>query len=215
MRKYVYGHKTTRAYEAELVQTLRLAMRLEPKLPDDTPEAVRKVLQERGNVGIKDYLMLDDEVMWWALRRWAAWSSRPDEPDGLPEALKRHATRLVRRKEPWQSEEIEGPSVLGAQALIDDLVAKDDALRYECCIDDLAELPYKAYRYPSSKAADDEQTFFKEIFLLDSKGGTVPLSKKESAVLDGLSEESHVFRFHFDRRFSKEFRGLLKKFGVC
>jgi HD superfamily phosphohydrolase len=127
MTKYVYGHKTTRAYEAELLSLLRLAGELVPILPVETPLPVRNFLEKRGDVEIKDYLLLDDEVMWWAIRRWAVWKPtlKPDR-QALADALGRHSLRLVRRQRPWRTRRLRSSQELRQEP---QLVQKQGATR--------------------------------------------------------------------------------------
>jgi HD superfamily phosphohydrolase len=217
MYHYVYGHKTTRAYEAELVQTLRLAMRLSTQLPDETPAPVRTVLEKKGALTNKEYLLLDDEVMWWAIRRWASWVPPTTVAHAsFATALKEHSLRLVRRHEPWRHRPIpSGEPLLAATRLYQRLVEKDDPLQYECFVDTLADLPYKDYRHYQLAGGGNERSFFQEIFVVRN-GVAERLSKSENTpILEGLTREVEVCRFYFNRKFEKEFTGQLKKFGVC
>lgn len=222
MLHYVYGHKTTRAYEAELVQTLRLAFRLHPTLPDDTPTQVRTLLARTGNITNKEYLSLDDEVMWWTLRRWATWEGVPAASDGaLARVLKDHSLRLVRRLQPWDFVEVdEGEPQLAAIQFYERMIKDDNPLQYECFVDSLEDLPYKDFRYlietGKVKGASKEASFFGEIFLVGRDDKAVRLSKHDkSPILTGLAQEFKLYRFYFNRRFTKEFAGHVKKFGVC
>ncbi|MCH8241143.1 MAG: HD domain-containing protein [Planctomycetes bacterium] len=216
MLEHVYGHRTTRAYEAELIQTLRLAVLLCDTLPDDMPEPVKNLLAKQGKVTTKEYLMLDDEVFWWALRRWAAWSGKAPNKGSLQESLKRHALRLVRRSVPWKTEEFDLPRIASAKALLRHLEKEKSPLLFECHVDRLVDLPYKDTRYFSREEFDDEEAFFREIFLIRRDNSTIPLSKiPDLPILEGLTKQLVVYRFHYNREFSKEFAGLMKKFGVC
>lgn len=162
--------------------------------------------------------MLDDEVMWWALRKWAAWkSSVRGNNKQLVEALKRHSLNLVRRRRPWKSIELSKEKHKFAEELVKELIEKKDKLRFECFVDSLHDLPYKDLTYSVKPDADPEQDFFKEIFLVDKEGITDRLSNKmiDSPILRALNEEIDVYRFYYDRKFSKKFDGLLTKYGVC
>lgn len=226
MLKYVYGHKTTRAYEAELVQTLRLALRLHAALPDDTPPQIRTLFAKAGSVTAKEYLSLDDEVMWWALRRWATWDGTAHGSDrALVQTLKDHSLRMVRRHQPWAFIEVkEGEPWFAALQFYERLVKDDNALQYECFVDTLEDLPYKEFRYliqtGKSKGAGDEAGFFGDIFgeiyLVGRDCKAERLSQYDkSPILSGLAQEFKLCRFYFNRKFEKEFTGLLQKFGVC
>ena len=217
MHSHVYGHKTTRAYEAELVQTLRLAVRLSADLPDDTPAPIRRLLERKGDVTVKEYLMLDDDVMWWALRRWAVGDGSPAGNEPLARALQRHAKRLVRRHRPWKTEDLpDQEKVVRAKRLCKRLADSEDPLQFECYIDNLDDLPYKDYRYLHRASGDDEQAFFREIFLLQKDRRAEPLSEcSKSPILEGLMKGHRLCRFCYDREHSEEFSGYLRKYGVC
>ncbi len=222
MLRYVYGHKTTRAYEAELVQAFRLALRLATTLPNETPSPVRTALEKKGDLATKEYLLLDDEVMWWALRRWATWEGIPTGGDGeLANALKDHSLRLVRRLQPWDFVEVkEGEPQLAALQLYDRLVADDHPLQYECFVDKLEDLPYKDFRYlveaRKGKGPSAEASSFGEIYLVGPDDKAERLSKYDkSPILAGLAQEFKLCRFYFNRTFAKEFAGQRQKFGVC
>lgn len=220
MLRYVYGHKTTRAYEAELVQTLRLALRLHATLPDDTPPQVRTLIAKAGSVTAKEYLSLDDEVMWWALRRWATWDGPAGSDGALARALKDHSLRLVRRHQPWAFIEVkEGEPWIAALQFYERLIKEDNPLQYECFLDTLEDLPYKDFRYliqtGKGKGASDEAGFFGDIFgeiyLVGPDDKAERLSKYDkSPILAGLAQEFKLYRFYFNRRFSEEFAGHLK-----
>src|SRR3989304_1798070 len=63
-----------------------------------------------------------------------------------------------------------GPSFAAAQ-LYQRLVEKDDPLQYECFVDTLEDLPYKDYRYYQRAGGGNEQSFFREIFVVGNGGG--------------------------------------------
>lgn len=218
MTKHVYGHKTTRAYEAELVRTLQLASHLADVLPEDTPAVVCKALKQRGCLDVDDYLMLDDQVVWWALRQWAVWpdkSARRD--DKLVENLQRHGLRLVRRSRPWKMVPLTTPQQQrGATELHKELTRDEgNTLQFEYYLDEMTCLPYKDPAVAIRYGADPEQAYFEDIHVLED-GAAVPiLDAQKSSVLEALSETRTEPRFYFDREYSKEFDGLLSKYGIC
>ncbi len=225
MLQHVYAHHTTRAYEGELQQTLRLAFALTDRLPDDTPEPVRVLIQKRGDLNTKEYLMLDDEVMWWALRRWAAWHAFPsDDTATLARALSRHSLRLVRRQTPWTRRNLEQNKMRHALDLVASLKKEGNPLQYECLVDHLENLPYKDYRHPvrnksqgnkNPEGERGEQAYFVEICLFNGKEAE-PLSEiQNSPFLRAMGEELQLCRFYYDRSFADDFAGLFKEFGVC
>lgn len=217
MLSHVYGHKTTRAFEAQLVQTLRLALRLRSELPDDTPAPVRTLLDRKGSLNTKEYLLLDDEVMWWALRRWASWEVDPKRNShGLGSKLRQHCLDLVRRRQPWGFKVVpKGEQTLAATRLVERLMNKDDPLQFECYIDRLDDLPYRDYRYyRKGQLENDEQNFFREIYVVED-GIPRRLSEKQSPMIDALLERLEVCRFYFNRKLEQEFAGLLNEFDVC
>lgn len=171
-----------------------------------------------GELSIKEYLQLDDEVMWWALRRWVAWGSPTITAHAsFATALKDPSLRLVRRHEPWRYRPVpSGEPSLAAAQLYQRLVEKDDPLQYECFVDTLADLPYKDYRYYQQRAGrGNEESFFREIFVVRN-GVAERLSKSEKTpILEGLTHEVEVCRFYCNRLFEKEFAGQLQEFGVC
>jgi len=213
----VYSHKTTRAYESELLCTLRLAASLVENLPQGTPEPIREFLRKKGQVSVKAYLLLDDGVAWLALRRWATWKQR------LPRArlqkdragaLQRHALRLVRRERPWDWRPIRQEDIVRINAMAE-LHDESGSLKYECCVDDGKMLPYKDLRVSLEKSSDKEQAFFEEIFLLEDNGKTCRLGARENEpIVQAFTKQVDQCRFFFDRRFSKEFAGLLGRAGV-
>jgi len=192
MYHYVYGHKKIRAYGAKLIQTLRLALLLKDVLPPDTPEPVRNLLVKEGDVPVKDYLLLDDEVLWWALRRWAVWENLPEVKGDLAGALKRHALRVVRRHKPWCTVMIENvKSIAAAGNLIQDL--GEDPLRFECYVDNLADLPYKPYGHMRREGRDDMQALHAEISVVNAAGEVVPLSEvRESHIVEALEKDQKL-----------------------
>lgn len=217
MYNYVYGHKTTRAYEAELSQSLRLALELSDVLPEETPAPIRTLLLNRGGVETKDYLMLDDEVLWWALRRWAVWRDWPSgERATLGAALQYHSLRLVRRHQPWRMREIKGDKIIDFQKLSRHLERTRSALRFECFVDVLEDLPYKDFEgLRLARGVDSDDAFFKEIFLVDESGTPKRLAAAGgSPIIEGLQKHLAVSRFYYDPRFKEEFAGLFVKFGL-
>jgi hypothetical protein len=106
------------------------------------------------------------------------------------------------------------PSFAAAQ-LYQRLVEKDDPLQYECFVDTLEDLPYKDYRYYQRAGGGNEQSFFREIFVVRN-GVAERLSKSETTpILEALTREVEVCRFYFNRKFEKEFAGQLQELGVC
>ena len=164
-------------------------------------------------------MMLDDEVVWWALRRWAVGSVTSGCDPALGAALRRHALRLVRRQKPWRTlDALDGKKGLEAQKLIDSLISDGNPLRFECHLDKLVDLPYKDIWYPVREegSPDPEQAFFREVFLLKRDGSVVQLSSEGlSPILEALMKGTRLHRFHYDPVFEKEFAGLFRKFGVC
>lgn len=217
MTKYVYGHKTTRAYEAELVRTLQLAGILAKVLPKDTPPPVREVLERCGQVGMKDYLMLDDEVIWWALRRWAKWSEPPRGGDPqLVETLRRHSLRLVRRSKPWITVPLTDGEMLRGAAALDKELRRDqeNPLRHECYLDTMTTWPYKDPAAAVRAGADLEQAYFEDIHVLKGKRAVPIQEAEDTPILGALAVPWEQRRFHYDREFDKEFRRLITKYGI-
>ena len=220
MTEHVYGHKTTRAYESELVNTLRLAAALGEDLPEETPAPVRDFLTQKGSVPVKTYLMLDDEVTWWALRRWAAWKSPPSTGRGkkLARALLRHALRLVRRDEPWGMYPLKtrGDNY-GVEKLVKQLDGDKDMLAYECFVADDSLLPYKDLDVSLAKAGEDnEEAHYDAIFLLAKDGSMREHGEDHGEpLIEALTKERSRYRFFYDRKYEQEFAGLLKDRGVC
>lgn len=214
MTQHVYRHKTTRAYESELLSTLRLAAECVDDLPQETPEPILEMLRKRGCVDIKTYLMLDDELAWWALRRWAAW--KPRKRRTILTALSQHALNLVRRLEPWGTLELPPDRFPAVKQLIDSLDRDNDALRFECWADDGKILPYRDLLLSLSSGGDPEQTFFQDIFLVDRTGKAEPLSsiQPRPPVLDAMTTTTWKHRFFYNRLLKPKFAGLLKKHGV-
>ncbi len=220
MYQFVYGHKTTRAYEAEFIQTLRLAVKLTDFLPATTPEPVLRVLASPEDCSTDDYLMLDDEVMWWALRCWAVWdgvASVPQESRALAEALTRHAMRLVRRDRPWKTVNLKGAMpITRAKRLVTTLQRRCDPLAYECYVDDLTKSPYKPWGSAKREGSSDPEALRGEICVVSRGGDVGPLSETpDSHIIKSLMDEQSLCRFHYDRHFHDEFSGPLSSFGVC
>lgn len=218
MTQYVYGHKTTRAYEAELINVLRIALELADQLPDETPTPVRTALEQRGRLDTKAYLLLDDEVLWWALRRWAVWEPPPSFPNKAPaEALTRHCLRLVRREKPWKTVRLKDSTMIRQATNLYKRISADEEnpLRYECYLDTMQTWPYKEPARAVRGGADPEEAYFEDIYVLGVNGHAVPiLEGVESPVLNSLAERWVERRFHYDRRFEGEFAGLFNEFGI-
>jgi len=217
MTKYVYGHKTTRAYEAELLSLLRLAGELVSILPDETPVPVRNFLKKRGDVEIKDYLLLDDEVMWWAIRRWAVWKPALEaDRHALADALSRHSLRLVRRQHPWRTRRLRTSQELRqAASLVEELRGnRDDRLRFEWHLDTMSTWPYKEPARRVRRGEDPEQAYFEDIHVVKD-GEAVPIQEaEESGILNALAEPWAEHRFHFDPKYFEEFTGHLRMLGL-
>lgn len=220
MTRHVYGHKTTRAYEGELLMTLRLAAKVWSRLPEDTPKPVITVLQKEGKVSLKEYLLLDDEVTMWALRRWAAWEV-PTRSKDLA-ALQHHSLRLVRRLEPWQTLDIrEHEEFASLDLFVKDLRDTENPLYFECYADDGKFLPYKNLQIRTRdkrSEGDEEERFFRTldgIYLIDKQGHTLGLEKADAdPIIEALAEETVRYRFFFNRDFQGKFARLLVKYGV-
>lgn len=213
MTQHVYGHKTTRAFESELLCTLRLAAEHSAELPDGTPEPVLEMLRKRGKLTVKAYLAIDDEVTWWALRRWATWD--PPKRNKRLIALSEHASNLVRRIEPWRTHELLPAQFPAVKAMISELDRTQDAMRFECWADDGKVLPYKDLMLALS-SGDPEQAFFADIFLMDRTGNIEPLSsmRPQPPILEALTKATWKYRLFYNRRLKQKFAGLLGKHGV-
>lgn len=220
MTEHVYGHKTTRSYESELVNTLRLAGTLGNDLPEETPAPVRDFLIGKGSVPVKTYLMLDDEVTWWALRQWAAWKSPPlrGRSKELAGALQRHALRLVRRDKPWGMYPLKTPrDNYGVEKLVRQLNGDKDMLAYECFVADDSLLPYKDLGVSLAKAGkDNEEAHYDAIFLLAKDGSMREHGEDHGEpLIEALTKERSRYRFFYDRKYKREFARLLKARNVC
>ena len=221
MTEHVYGHKTTRAYESELCRTLQLAAALGDNLPEDTPAPIREFLAQKGTVPVETYLMLDDEVTWWALRRWAACKSFPatGRSKEIAEALQRHALRLVRRDEPWGMCPLKAPQdIFGVEGLVKQLGSGSDKemLAYECFVSDDAFLPYKDLGVSLAKAGEDEEGYYNAIFLLAKDGSMREHGEDHGEpLIEALTKERSRCRFFYNREHKEEFARRLKDRGVC
>ncbi len=217
MTEHVYGHKAVRAYESRLLCTLRLALEYHSELRKETPRPVLQMLEKRGHIDVQSYLMLDDEVMWWALRVWATMGQPTDAHLRKPlAALKRHSLNLVRRRPPWKHKTLEKPEHLGgAIELITTLRNDNNPLLFECDLDGMTCLPYKDLMPKIGQKGGPEETYFKSIFLLRRDGSAAPMASEDAPVLGSLKDELRVDRFFYDRKYSEEFAGLMREFGVC
>lgn len=161
--------------------------------------------------------MLDDEVVWWAVRCWAAWDGQVDGAESdFAVSLRRHALRLVRRQQPWMTKELVGPKTgMAARMIRERLSDPDDPLYYECYLDKMSTWPYKDPVGAVRAGTDAEQAYFEDIHVLQD-GQAVPIQEAaNSEILGALSGKWGKFRFHYDREYSSEFTGLLDEFGVC
>lgn len=220
MTEHVYGHKTTRAYEGELVSTLCLAAALGEDLPAETPVPVRDFLIGKGDVPVTTYLMLDDEVTWWALRQWAAWKSPPSRGQSrkLAEALQRHALRLVRRKEPWGMYPLKTrEDNYWVHKLVKQLHDNKDMLAYECFVADDSLLPYRDLGVSLAKAGrDNEDAHYDAIFLLEKDGSMREHGDDHGEpLIEALTKVRTRNRFFYDRDCKQKFTRLLKAHDVC
>jgi HD superfamily phosphohydrolase len=78
MSLQVYFHKATRGWEAHLLCLFNHAARLakDKKLPDATPEVVRRFFAGEGKLSHSEFLMFDEAALTWSLQVWAASSAK-------------------------------------------------------------------------------------------------------------------------------------------
>lgn len=74
--------------------------------------------------------------------------------------------------------------------------------------------PYKDPALAVRAGADPEQAYFEDIHVLKDEQAVPILEGEKSPILTALAEKWSELRFHYDRKYSKDFARLLKKFGV-
>jgi len=104
-----------------------------------------------------------------------------------------------------------------ATSLIREITAdKDNPLRFECYLDTMSTWPYKDPAAAVRHGTDPEQAYYEDIHVLGKGNRAVPIREAEDTkILGALAERWDERRFHFDRKYTTEFTGLLTKFGVC
>ncbi len=220
MTRYVYGHRANRAYEAEMICTMRLAlacwMEHPQELEEQIPVVVLALLKENGQPDLKTYLKLDDAVIWWTIRQLAVAFG-----DGDPEilqSLSRYALGLVRRKKPWLCLEIDKNQLKWLDDELKRTYQERPLFRYACYLDSLDVLPYKNIEYKVPGGSGGAETRFScEIHMVD-KDGTVSRLSKQKAIepfLDALTQKQSTARLFYDPEIEEEITGLMRKFGVC
>ncbi|HPF41656.1 MAG TPA: HD domain-containing protein [Phycisphaerae bacterium] len=199
----VYSHRATRAYEAELVATLRLARHCVGHLPTDTPESMRNVLQAPTEISVKDYLLTNDDIAWASLGAWARMKTFPaGESGNLLRRLQHHAVRLVRRKRPWRHKRSTGtPDLMRWKRTIVRLEENGDPRRFECFLDEGNFLPYKSLAYETAKGKDIEEAFLSEIHFVEKDGSTKILSELQDEnreIVRAFQAGTNVSRVFYD-----------------
>ena len=139
--------------------------------------------------------------------------------------LRERSLRLVRRKPPWGSVEVDEDFASDEVIPFLNRLDQRDPLKYSCALDSMENLPYRDSHYVARPDMTHEEAFFREIFVVNNQGKARRLAKYVkksevplSSVLRALSDSVEQYRFHFDKEFiekSDDLHGLLSKLGYC
>jgi HD superfamily phosphohydrolase len=191
----VYIHKTTRAYEAMLRNILELAQSIcqgDPgRAPQPCPTTLAKMLAGQV-VGTSEYRELDDFRLW---STFVDWSTAPDADDAQREALRGKCARLVNRRKPYRSIDLDNRD---KQDKALELVTgvKDTPLALSCHRDAFTDVAYRNIFYRKSR--EDEEEEDRAIFFVEPDGQTRP-AESLSPVIDAISKiETQIYRLYYD-----------------
>lgn len=191
----VYVHKTTRAYEALLINILGLAAAIaqdEPsRAPTGCPHPLAKMLAQQ-TVSTDEYLLLDDFRLWCCLVDWSKFDS---DNDPRVRRLAAMCRRLVNREQPYQTISLRGREQQDkALELVTQLRGMDQ--QFSCCRDTFTDLAYRNALYRKHKEGEEEED--RVIHFLDEGGSTHP-AESESDVLKAISNiETAIYRLYYD-----------------
>lgn len=196
MHREVYVHKTTRAYEALLINILGLASRIcggDPgRAPAPCPPALAKMLAGK-TVTVREYLSLDDFSLWTML---GMWRHLVPNGDNETENLARMCRKLVNREQPYRFVDLvkEQELMTPAIELMSDL--RDTPSEFACSRDTFGDIAYKNALYRRSDNRDEEEDNRVVYFLVN---GTPCPAEGESPVIDALARiEAKIDRLYYD-----------------
>jgi uncharacterized protein len=167
MYQQVYYHKTSRAAEQMIrtaLQRLADAHAENGRLPEPCPQAIRRLVESRGNLAVEDYLRLDD---WLFLSAFQEWSVAPR--DAVDPVLRDLCDRITRRRL-FKTVRVTTDSKHKAFAQALDHLStqfrrKGFDPRYYLLEDDATDLPYRDLAY------SDRMGTAPEDIVLSSRGG--------------------------------------------
>jgi len=193
----VYIHKTTRAFEATLLNAIELAghiLRSGGRLPGSTHSALRKALRKEEELSVDEYLQLDDLLLWSALRTWAGTlgARRPSV-----RLLARKAGILVHRMRPYRRIELQDASQWKAATQIRlELAAREGLGRFSYYVDDFSSTPYKETLYAGAK--DGEDSGDQPIYIGDDPGRARPIETESDIIGKLLEVKTECHRAYYD-----------------
>jgi len=143
---------------------------------------------------LKEYLSLDDFVIWNVLRVWAK-AFRGS--GGATNLLAKKADALINRRKPYRTIYLSNNELRDAALEVITKLKDDNGLeQFSCFRDTYEEAPYRNILYEKSK--DEEEKHVRPIYLLDNKGKT-HLAEEDSPVIRKLSEvPMQISRLHYD-----------------
>jgi HD superfamily phosphohydrolase len=205
----VYIHKTTRAYEAMLVNIFSLAKCLLQKHGRDIlkpiPEPLAKLLIGE-ELNVEEYLLLDDFVVLSVLKEWARNGGR-----GLVGQLARKCHNLVHRQLPYRMIELRD-SEERRRAVELKTEFRGKGREFSCHYDAFEDLAYHNIFY--RKGQDEEEEEHRAIHFVDEDGGRARVAESESDVINAVSGiKTSIHRLYYDKNDSKVV-DCLKKGGL-
>ena len=215
MYMQVYFHKTTRAYEALLINILRFANHIVVQKRKKTPSGTHKLIDKivrQNDLKIKEYLELDDILFMNTLKNWSAY----DGKDNDLKELATMSTRLLSRGTPYKYIDLsDEEKKMGAHTLVGILDDRFDPLRFYCHFDQAKDTPYKGILY-EMKSKGSEEKVVKPIYTL-GKGSEVPspIELNPESILESFGgKKFEKARFFYDRSKENDFKPLMKEHKI-
>jgi len=216
MYEQVYFHKTTRAIEGLLINTLSCAHELLRDKgwtsPQGTHPMVEKFIRGEEGLSLGEYILLDDFAVLSTLAQWARMSPADADQRELAELSR----KLVDRSRPFGCIEISANDARRQRELghwETEIETQMPELNYRWYIDDTDSTYYKGILYNMSEKKEPEEEANTTIFVLeDSEPVRV---ESASTILEKLSgQRSRHVRVYYDRDCEASFKPLFEKHGI-
>lgn len=183
MYMQVYFHKTTRAYEALLINILcfanHIVVQQKKDIPLGTHELIGKIIRQ-DELKPNEYLELDDILFMNTLKNWSIYK-------GVDSDLKElaHMSKLLfLRGTPYKHIDLSDDEKMGAHTLVGILNHSSNPLRFYCHFDQAKDTPYKGILYELRKSKGDEEEVLKPIYTLSKDSVTpIPIEANPESIL--------------------------------